>query len=71
MKTKKALIALHEPFDGEAYPDDPKQYCTICVRQDGGSEIFPCRTLRTIGFALTKSEKQARHNLVMRDRRRK
>lgn len=47
---------IHQPMCGEAYPQDKKIYCRVCIANDGGSRHWPCPTIKIAEKAL-KSKK--------------
>lgn len=61
---KLRVLEIHKPMNGEAYPTDPRQYCSVCVDKFGSAEVYPCRTLKATGFQLTRKARLERRKLL-------
>lgn len=52
----KHIMTIHKGVPGEAYPEDPQLYCDVCMARDGGSQKYPCRTIKIVKKYLARSK---------------
>lgn len=52
----QAILKIHRPMKGEAWPADRRRYCSVCVRPDQSFRTWPCPTVAAANRALKPVE---------------